>query len=70
MPYGGIILLGMEELADKSIRTVDLPDPEKVIRESWDILNDPYKTNVSILSSKDVFVQKVDGDHIVVSPPG
>ena len=31
--YGGIILLGVEELADKSFRTVDLPDPEKLIKE-------------------------------------
>ena len=64
--YGGIILLGVEELADKSFRTVDLPDPGKLIREFWDIVNDPDKTSVNILSSKDVFVQEVDGDHIVV----
>ena len=64
--YGGIILLGVEELADKSLRTVDLPAPEKLIREFWDIANDPDKTSVNILSSKDVFVQEVDGDHIVV----
>ena len=32
--YGGIILLGVEELADKSFRTVDLPDPESSSRSS------------------------------------
>ena len=64
--YGGIILLGVEELADKSFRTVDLPDPEKLIKEFWDIVNNPNKTSVNVLSSKDVFVQEVDGDHIVV----
>ena len=64
--YGGIILLGVEELADKSFRTVDLPDPERLIREFWDIVNDPNKTSVNVLSSKDIFVQKVDGNHIVV----
>ena len=64
--HGGIILLGMEELADKSFRTVDLPDPEKLIKEFWDIVNNPNKTSVNVLSSKDVFVQEVDGDHIVV----
>ena len=58
--YGGI------ELADKSFRTVDLPDPEKLIKEFWDIVNNPNKTSVNVLSSKDVFVQEVDGDHIVV----
>ena len=64
--HGGIILLGVEELADKSFRKVDLPDPEKLIKEFWDIVNNPNKTSVNVLSSKDVFVQEVDGDHIVV----
>ena len=67
--YGGIILLGVEELADKSFRTVDLPDPEKLIKEFWDIVNNPNKTSVNVLSSKDVFVQEVDGDHIVGHQP-
>ena len=64
--YGGIILLGVEEMPDKSFHTVDLPDPEKLIKEFWDILNNPNKTSVNVLSAKDVFVQEVDGDRIVV----
>ena len=64
--YGGIILLGVEEMPDKSFHTVNLPDPEKLIKEFWDIANDPNKTSVNILSTKDVFVQEVDGNHIVV----
>ncbi len=64
--YGGMILLGVEELEDKSFRSVDLPDPEKLIKEFWDIVNNPNKASVNILSSKDVFVQEVDGNHIVV----
>ncbi len=46
--YGGIILLGMEELADKSFRMVDLPEPEKLIKEFWDIVNNPNKTSVNV----------------------
>ncbi len=64
--HGGIILLGVEELADKSFRTIDLPDPDRLIKEFWDIVNNPNKTSVNVLSSKDVFVQEVDGNHIVV----
>lgn len=64
--YGGIILLGVEEMSDKSFHTVDLPDPEKLIREFWAIANAPDKISVNILSAKDVFVQEVEGDHIVV----
>lgn len=64
--YGGIILLGVEERADKSLHPVDLPDPDRLIREFWDIVNNPNKTSVNILSAGDVFVQEVDGAHIVV----
>lgn len=64
--HGGIILLGVEERADKSLHTVDLPAPDRLIKEFWDIVNDPNKTSVNVLSSKDVFVQEVGGDHIVV----
>ncbi|MBQ6900206.1 MAG: putative DNA binding domain-containing protein [Firmicutes bacterium] len=64
--YGGVILLGVEESADKSLYTVNLPDPDKLIREFWNIVNNPNKVSVNILSSKDVFVQNVDGNNIVV----
>ena len=36
--HGGIILLGVEEWADKSLHTVDLPDPDRLIKEFWDIV--------------------------------
>ena len=39
--HGGIILLGVEEWADKSLHTVDLPDPDRLIKEFWDIANNP-----------------------------
>ena len=58
--YGGIILLGVVELPDKSFRPIDLPDPGRLIREFWDIVNDPDKTSVNILSSRDVFIQEVE----------
>ena len=64
--YGGIILLGVEERADKSLHPVDLPDPDRLIREFWDIVNNPNKNSVNILSARDVFVQEVDCAHIVV----
>ena len=49
--HGGIILLGVEEWADKSLHTVDLPDPDRLIKEFWDIVNNPNKTSVNVLSS-------------------
>lgn len=63
---GGVILLGVEEWPDKTLHAVDLPDPDKLIKEFWSNVNNPNKTSVNLLSSKDVFVQEVDGNHIVV----
>ncbi|MBQ2673634.1 MAG: putative DNA binding domain-containing protein [Prevotella sp.] len=63
---GGIILLGVEEHRDKSLHPVDLPEPDKLIKEFWDIINNPNKVSVNILTDRDVSVQDVEGSHIIV----
>ena len=63
---GGIIMLGVEEFKDKTLHTVDLPDPEKLVKEFWDIVNNPNKVSVNILSSNDVTIEVVEGNHIIV----
>ena len=45
---GGIILLGVEEHADKSLHPVDLPDPEKLIKDFWDIVNNANKVTAQL----------------------
>ena len=62
---GGIILLGVEEHADKSLHPVDLPDPEKLIKDFWDIVNNANKVSANILSDKDVTIEDIDGKRIV-----
>ena len=62
---GGIILLGVEEHSDKTLHPINLPDPEKLINDFWDSLNDSNKVSANILSEKDVTVEKVDGKRIV-----
>ena len=63
---GGIILLGVEEYPDKSLHAVDLPDPDRLIKDFWDLVNNTQKTSVNVLSGKDVSVENVDGKRIVV----
>lgn len=63
---GGVILLGVVEYNDKTLHTVDLPDPERLVEEFWDIVNNPNKTSVNLLSAKDVTIEIVNGDHIIV----
>lgn len=62
---GGVILLGVEEYRDKSLHPVDLPDPDRLIKEFWEIINDPKKNSVNILSVADVTVEVLDGKHII-----
>lgn len=63
---GGIILLGVEEYKDHSLHTIDLPDPERLVKEFWDIINNPNKVNVNILSDNHVRIETVNGNHIIV----
>ena len=62
---GGVILLGVEETEDKTLRAVELPAPEKIITEFWDILNDPLQVSKNILSPDDVQVRRADGKIVV-----
>ena len=63
---GGIILLGVVERKDATFDTVDLPDPEGLMQEFWRLVNDPDKASANILTSEDVYMQKVNGNRIVV----
>ena len=63
---GGIILLGVVEDPDHSLHPVDLPDPERLIQEFWQIVNNPKKVSVNILTRKHVQIEHVDGNRIIV----
>ena len=54
---GGVILLGVEEHPDKSLHPVELPDPERLVREFWNVVNNISKVSVNILSDKDVTIE-------------
>lgn len=62
---GGIILLGVEELPDKSLHALDLLDPQWLLDDFWTILNDPMMVSANILCSDDVQIRTVDGKHII-----
>lgn len=66
--FGGILLLGVEELSDGSLSVANggISTPNTLIKEFWDIINNPKKVSVNILSDKDVYVQELDGKNIIV----
>ena len=63
---GGVILLGVKEMEDKSLRSVPLFDPQELVDEFWDMVNDPNVVSANILSSEDVTIVRSGGNDIVV----
>ena len=63
---GGVILLGVEEYKDKTLHTVDLPDPEALVREFLEAVNDPCKASVNLLTENQVRIEEVNGNRIIV----
>ena len=62
---GGVILLGVEELADKSLHAIDLLDPQWLIEDLWAGLEDPKVVSRNILTPDDIEIRIVDGKQIV-----
>lgn len=63
---GGIILLGVEEHNDKSLHAINLPDPEWLLIDFWNTIDNPEKVSLNILNEKDVTIRKVNGRNIIV----
>ena len=63
---GGVILLGVEAYPDKSLHPVDLPEPEWLVMDFWDNIENPSKVSLNILNEKDVTIHNINGSHIIV----
>lgn len=63
---GGVILLGVEELKDKSLHPLKLPDPERLVAEFWTIINNKQKVSANILSKNDVQITEAEGKKIII----
>lgn len=63
---GGLILLGVAELEDKSFAAVVLPDPEYLAEEFLEKVSDPAVVSANILREDSVRIEECDGRRIVV----
>jgi predicted HTH transcriptional regulator len=63
---GGLILLGVEELEDKSLSVYGLDNPEKLVSDFWNTVNNRQKISASILLSKHVRIEALDGKSIII----
>lgn len=68
---GGVILLGVEELPDKSLSPMNLLDTDWLLEDFWKGLSDPNLVSVNILTPEHVRIHRVDGKQIlsVTVPP-
>ena len=66
--YGGVIILGVKELDDKHWKTTGLKvaDKEKILDNLWNLVHNPKKVNINLLSESDVETYEVDEDIIIV----
>ena len=63
---GGLILLGVIETEDKSFASVELPDPDQLAADFWNMLTRPGMVSQNILEPDDVQIVEAEGHDIVV----
>ncbi len=61
---GGNIFLGVEENRE-NISLIGIKNPDSVIKELFDTLNNPQKVNLNILKNENVQVLNIDGKNII-----
>ena len=60
-----MILLGVGENPDHSLRVLELPDPEWLLDDLRAILSDPMKVSVNLLTDDDIQVLREEGKCII-----
>lgn len=65
--HGGVIILGIKELDNKSWKTTGLKaaDKEKLLDDFWNLIHNSQKVNINLLSENDVEVYEVGEDLII-----
>ena len=67
---GGMILLGVEELPDHTLRVQGLLEPHELAEEFWTLVNDPAVVSANILRPEDVWVAGTEeGSAVVIQVP-
>ena len=66
--YGGTILLGVSEDKHKNLFTCGLTEIQanNLLKSFWDTINNQTKISINLLSDKDVQIQQINNDYIVV----
>lgn len=62
---GGVVVLGIEETS-AGPKAVGVPDPEALVQDLWNGLNNPQMASANLLIDSDVAIEDVDGAKLVV----
>ena len=63
---GGLIVLGVEEDKHHQLNVTGVNNPDELIRDFWNTINNPQKISLNILTDKMVSIQTVDDKQIVM----
>ncbi|MBQ4256112.1 MAG: ATP-binding protein, partial [Oscillospiraceae bacterium] len=63
---GGVIVLGAAERRDGSWYTTHLQDPDKLLKDFWNTVNNRKKVSINLLDEEDVKLYEYNGDTILV----
>jgi len=64
--YGGVILLGVDEESNQSLKIIGVDNPEKLVTDFWSVVNNPQKVNYNILFDRHVQIVEVEGKQIII----
>ena len=62
---GGVILLGVEENTDKTLAVIGLDNPEKLLFDFWNTINNSQKVNINLLNDNKVKIIEYEGKNII-----
>lgn len=66
---GGILILGLEETDNQGVKTYGpcgLVKTDKIIKEMFDLLNDPKSVNKNILSDTNIRVDNINSENFII----
>ena len=63
---GGLIILGIEEDKNHQLHITGVNNPDELVRDFWNTINNPQKISLNILTDKMVSVRTVGDKQIVV----
>lgn len=63
--YGGVVILGVKEPNPGTFEVVGLPEPERIERALWPLLNDKSKVSANLLQEGHVRILSLDGKRVL-----